>query len=340
MASVFWEEEDDYFKLEPLTDEMVEKAEQDLKVKLPPSYIDILKEQNGGFTNFNSYPIDFPTSWAENHIRVDHIFGIGEKNSILDSEYLIKEWEMPEGLILFNGDGHTWVAFDYRNVDSNPSIVYVDNEDETIIKISNTFDEFLERLYMEEFEPPEEDDDDFLMKHYGKDDFEILLQQDDVEELFYAIIYVSQFERDVEWVSKQFLKLSNHPDDHIRNGIANNVWNTLSYQLDDETIQTFIEIFKNDSDSDVRMYAEMIIEKMNYSYEELKEDLQKDKRVSFAYQDEIYHINQHSNLWHISVFGGETDVDLQSFGTREELLNQATLGGQPLEQVWNKVKIL
>ena len=49
IANSFWEEEDDYFKLEPLTEELVEKAEKDLKIKLPPSYINILKEQNGGF---------------------------------------------------------------------------------------------------------------------------------------------------------------------------------------------------------------------------------------------------------------------------------------------------
>ena len=340
MAKSFWIEEDDYFKLEPLTEELVEKAEKDLKIKLPLSYINILKEQNGGFITFNSYPTDVPTSWAENHIHVDHIFGIGEKNSILESEYLIKEWDMPEGLILFNGEGHTWVAFDYRNVDSNPSIVYVDNEDETVLKIADTFDEFLERLYTEESDLLDEDDDDFRMKHYGKEDFEVLIQQDNVEELTHAIHYLSQFEPDVVWVSKQFLKLSNHPDDDIRNAVANNVWNTLSYRLEDEIIHAFLEKFKNDSDSDVRMCAELIIEKINYSYEELREDLQKYNRVSFAFQDEVYHINKHSNLWHISVYGGEVDVDLQSFGTTEELLKQATLDGKPLEDMWNKVKIL
>ena len=340
MTNGFWEEEDDYCKLKPLTEELVEKAEKDLKVKLPPSYINILKEQNGGFITFNSYPTDVPTSWAENHIHVDHIFGIGEKNGILESEYLIKEWDMPEGLVLFNGEGHTWVAFDYRNVDSSPSIVYVDNEDETVLKIADTFDEFLERLYTEESDPFDEDDDDFRMKHYGKEDFEVLIEQDNVEELTYAISYLSQFEPDVKWVSKQFLKLSNHPNHYIRSDIATNVWNFLSYRLDDETIHAFLGKFKNDSDSDVRMCAELIIEKINYSYEELRGDLRKDNRVSFAFQDEVYHINKHSNLWHISVYGGEVDVDLQSFGTTEELLKQATLDGEPLEEMWSKVKIL
>lgn len=334
MGKAIWEVEDEYFKLEPLTKEMIEKAEEKLKIKLPQSYITILQEQNGGSIKFNSYPTDVPTSWADDHINVDHILGIGPKDSIVQSEAIIKEWDMPEGLILFNGDGHTWVAFDYRTVSSDPSIVYVDNEDDMIIKIADTFDEFLERLYTEEPDPF--DDDDFQMKEYSKKDLEALIQQDNVEEISKALSYLSQFESDVSWVSKQFLQLSNHPNDNIRNDIANLVWNFLTYRLDDETIQDFIEIFKNDSDMDVRMYAEMISEKLNYSYEDLKRDLDFDTQASFSYQDHIYHINEHSNQWHLSGY----EMELQSFRTTEELLKQATLEGKSLKEIWEHVKIL
>ena len=334
MGKAIWEVEDEYFKLEPLTTEMIKKAEEKLKIKLPQSYITILNEQNGGSIKFNAYPTDVPTSWADDHINVDHILGIGPKDSIVQSEEILKEWDMPEGLILFNGDGHTWVAFDYRTVSSDPSIVYVDNEDDMIIKIADTFDEFLERLYTEETEPF--DDDDSQMKEYSKKDLEALIQQDNVEELSDALSYLSQFESDVSWVSKQFLQLSNHPNDNIRNDIANLVWSFLTYRLDDETIQDFIEIFKNDSDIDVRMYAEIISEKLNYSYEDLKRDLNFDTQVSFSYQDHIYHINKHSNQWHISDY----ELDFQSFSTTEELLKQGTLEGKSLKEIWDHVKIL
>ncbi len=336
MGEIIWEEDCDYYKLEPLTDEIVEKAEEKLKIKLPQSYINILKDQNGGYIKFNSYPSDVPTSWADDHINVDHIFGIGQKDSILQSESLIKEWEMPEGLILFNGDGHTWVAFDYRNVSSEPPIVFVDNDDEKIIKIAEHFDEFLERLYTEESEPF--DDVELQMKEYSKEEFEILIQiqQDKVEEIRDALIHLSQFESDVEWLSKQLLKLSNHPNEYLRNDIADIVWNYLTYQLDDKTIQEFIEVFKNDTDIGVQQYAEMIIEKLNYSYEDLQRDLSLDNRVSFSFQDHIYHINEHSNQWHLSDY----EFDLQSFRTAEELLKQATLDGKPLKEIWDNTKIL
>lgn len=83
----------------------------------------------------------------------------------------------------------------------------------------------------------------------------------------------------------------------------------------------------------VRMYAEMIIEKLNYSYEDLKRDLGFDNRVSFSFQDHIYHINDHSNQWHLSDY----EFDLVQ---TEELLQQATLDGKSLEEIWGNVKIL
>jgi hypothetical protein len=134
MGNIIWQEDSDYYKLAPLTDEMVKKAEEKLKIKLPQSYINILKDQNGGYIKFNSYPTDVPTSWADDHINVEYIWGISLEDGILKSEYFIEEWEMPEGLVLFNGDGHTWIAFDYRHVSSEPPIVYIDNEEEKIIK--------------------------------------------------------------------------------------------------------------------------------------------------------------------------------------------------------------
>lgn len=87
-----WQEDVEYYKLTSLTNKAVENAEEKLKVKLPKSYIDLLKEQNGGYINYTSYPSNVPTSWAEDHINVDHILGINEEDGILKSEYLIQEW--------------------------------------------------------------------------------------------------------------------------------------------------------------------------------------------------------------------------------------------------------
>lgn len=141
-----WQEEDEYFKLEPLTEELVKEAERKLEIKLPQSYINALKEQNGGYIKFDSYPTEVSTSWADDHIRVDHIFGISEEKGILESAYLIEEWGLPNNIVLISGDGHSWIALDYRNTKEEPPVIFIDIEDEMIIELASNFDSFLNGL--------------------------------------------------------------------------------------------------------------------------------------------------------------------------------------------------
>ncbi|WNR42934.1 SMI1/KNR4 family protein [Paenibacillus roseipurpureus] len=79
----FWSQESDYFKLHPLTKEMVANAEKELKVKLPESLLALLKWQNGGYINFDAYPTTIPTEWADDHIKVDHIYCIAPTTKFL-----------------------------------------------------------------------------------------------------------------------------------------------------------------------------------------------------------------------------------------------------------------
>ncbi|TYS69037.1 SMI1/KNR4 family protein [Sutcliffiella horikoshii] len=143
-----WEEDNDYGKLKPLTDETLKKAEEKLKVRLPNSYINILKQQNGGYIKFNSHPTNKPTSWADDHVNVDHIFGIGldKEKGILESEYLIQEWGLPKNVVLISGDGHSWIAFDYRKNKIEPPVIFIDVDDEQIIELAPNFEAFLNGL--------------------------------------------------------------------------------------------------------------------------------------------------------------------------------------------------
>ena len=152
MNKAIWDVENEYYKLAPLTEQMIIKAEAKLKVKLPESYINLLKEQNGGSIQYNAFPMSVPTSWADDHINVDHILGIGEQQGIVESDYFINEWGLPENIVLFSGDGHSWVAFDYRNKTEEPPILYIDIDAEQIIEIASNFDQFLEGLYVAQIE--------------------------------------------------------------------------------------------------------------------------------------------------------------------------------------------
>lgn len=145
-----WEKDDDYYKLTCLTDETVQLAEEKLKVRLPKSYLTLLTEQNGGSLNDKSFPTNVPTSWADDHVHVHHIWGIGEKHSILNSEYLISEWGLPHNIVIFSGDGHSWIAFDYRKTKENPPIIYIEGDSELVIELAPDFEAFLNGLYTEE----------------------------------------------------------------------------------------------------------------------------------------------------------------------------------------------
>ncbi|HHT7218711.1 TPA: SMI1/KNR4 family protein [Bacillus cereus] len=154
MKSTIWAD-DDYLKLAPINDELIKKAEEVLDVKLPESYINLLKEQNGGTLRLDVHPTSKPNSWADDHVNVSGLYGISfdeNESSILESRYLIREWEMPENIILLSGDGHTWIALDYRNVAENPPVIFIDNEFEEIIELAPNFERFLQNLTTYEYD--------------------------------------------------------------------------------------------------------------------------------------------------------------------------------------------
>lgn len=138
------------------------------------------------------------------------------------------------------------------------------------------------------------------VKEYNKQDLEKFIQEDNVDELIRAIPDLSQGDVDLKWFGNLLITLSNYHDGYVRCCVANSVWYSLTYRLDDEILHSLIENFKNDVDSEVRMYAELAIEKMNYSFEQLKQDVYKGETVILSFQDKIYHVNEHSNQWHLS----------------------------------------
>lgn len=149
---ITWLEDDDIQA--PVTDEQRKEAEVQLQVQLPEAFVALLQQQNGGYIEGVACPTAEATSWADDHIQLDHIFGITESEGILDSPYLINEWGLPEKLVVINGDGHGWVALDYRAGKTNPKVIHVDTEMEKEQELAPTFADFLTKL----IDPPEEDE--------------------------------------------------------------------------------------------------------------------------------------------------------------------------------------
>jgi hypothetical protein len=60
--------------------------------------------------------------------------------------------------VFLNGDGHTWVVMDFRGKTKEPSIVYIDVEEEVELQIARSFSEFIEGLQEEEMVIVSEDE--------------------------------------------------------------------------------------------------------------------------------------------------------------------------------------
>lgn len=205
----FWEiDEEGYYTLKKITAEEVAKAEDKLGVTLPDTYKKLILEQNGGYIVHNAFPTAHSNSWAEDHIQFNHLLGIAEDEGIMDSAYLIKEWELPEGLVLINGDGHTWVAMDYRKTKENPAIHYFDVEMEEDFKLANSFDEFIQGLYTAEYAVDEEAAEveyELTEVYLSKEELEAIFELDVLDEgNLYKIQYYPMVDlNEIEWFFKK-----------------------------------------------------------------------------------------------------------------------------------------
>ncbi|MFI6642519.1 SMI1/KNR4 family protein [Streptomyces sp. NPDC050504] len=152
VKATFWGE--GLYGVQPsLTDEVVRDAERRLGVRLPASLLEVLRVQNGGLVaeSWNAFPTVAPTSWSEDHVPLDALMGIGRRDgqlSLLDSAYLVGEWGLPSPLVLLSGDGHWWIALDYRarGEHGEPSVTWFDAENGTELPLAADFRTFVQEL--------------------------------------------------------------------------------------------------------------------------------------------------------------------------------------------------
>ena len=153
---------------DPPSDELIASVEEELGYKLPASYIWLMKRHNGGIPVNTCYPTDTPTTWAEDHVAIAGIFGIGREKSYslcgeLGSQFMIDEWEYPAiGVAICDcpSAGHDMIFLDYRacGPQGEPAVVHVDQEnDYKITHLADSFEEFVRGLEHESLYDPDED---------------------------------------------------------------------------------------------------------------------------------------------------------------------------------------
>ncbi len=156
----FWDDNDYALKeyvLNPVSDHYIQEIEHELGYKLPESYIYLMKKHNGGVPRNACCPCREKTSWADDHVAIEGIFGIGrEKSSSLcgecGSQFMIDEWHYPAiGVAICDcpSAGHDMIFLDYRECgpDGEPKVIHVDQEcNYKITELAPDFETFIEML--------------------------------------------------------------------------------------------------------------------------------------------------------------------------------------------------
>jgi hypothetical protein len=149
----FWSDIIDDSTGPPLTDAMVQTAEQNLGFKLPKEYVELLRTRNGGYPRLNCFATSAPTSWAPDHIQISTLFGIGYPRGIEASRKIISVWGYPSiGLVITDTPSgcHDAIMLDYSicGPSGDPRVVLVEprevSSDVTLLSLN--FDEFVSGL--------------------------------------------------------------------------------------------------------------------------------------------------------------------------------------------------
>ena len=206
----FWD--DNWYALkeyvsDPPSDELIASVEEELGYKLPAAYIWLMKQHNGGIPMNTCYPCDEPTCWADDHVAITGIFGIGrEKNCSLcgemGSQFMIDEWEYPAiGVTICDcpSAGHDMIFLDYRacGPQGEPAVVHVDQEnDYKITHLADSFEEFIRGLEHESLYDPDEDVEDL------NEDVDADEEETDHKGSFAGSVLLSK----VEWDKEQLIR--------------------------------------------------------------------------------------------------------------------------------------
>ncbi|MBC8754397.1 SMI1/KNR4 family protein [Kordia sp. YSTF-M3] len=170
--STFWDNDEyalESYVSESPSDELILSIENELGYKLPKSYIEMMKVQNGGTPVNFCFPTDESTSWSKDHVQISGIFGIGREKEYslagdLGSQFMIDNWGYPTiGICICDcpSAGHDMIMLDYRKCgkDGEPEVVHVDQEyDYTITFLAKNFEAFIRGLVdYDEYDTSEED---------------------------------------------------------------------------------------------------------------------------------------------------------------------------------------
>lgn len=137
------------------SDGLIESVEEQLVFRLPVSYIEMMKEHNGGIPYNRFFPVTNEESGETGYVEIEGILGIGrEKRHALcgaeGSWAVIERDGYPEiGVVIAKSPSEAGVVMlDYRSFgnDGEPEVVYVDKEQRKIAPLAPNFETFIQGL--------------------------------------------------------------------------------------------------------------------------------------------------------------------------------------------------
>ena len=255
-----WDVESRQYRLDDLSEEDIQLAEDYFAVKLPDDYIKLLKKQNGGTLKYNALPVALNRRDGDDYLEIDNIRGIKKDKGIMETEYFKQEWGISKrNIILFSGNGHSWFALDY-NYGEEPKVIYIETDTERITQIYDTFHEFINHLYVYEHD---EEEGLRTTPLPTIEDARKLINSNEMDDILDGIHLFDSFIDDKSIHEEYFgylLKFIKSRNEDLKDCAAESVWRvvTAHYVLDKSLIQKVIVELKNDNDPTIQYFLEEI----------------------------------------------------------------------------------
>lgn len=130
-------------------EERIKIFEKEYGIKLPNEYIKYAGTNDSWVVKLppcNSESTQY--YFGEGFYEIGEFSGLDPEKyrSIFDSSALIDEWELPKKLVLIDGDGHTWLALDYRESNKDPKVIVIESDEGNSLVVANNFKEFVSLL--------------------------------------------------------------------------------------------------------------------------------------------------------------------------------------------------
>ncbi|QQD24424.1 hypothetical protein GJQ55_08005 [Venatoribacter cucullus] len=130
-------------------EESLNAFEKEHGFKIPAKYIDYAGTHSDHVIKLpKNTPCTKDEYFGDGFYEIGSYLGLdhNENRSIFDSSWLVREWGLPERLVLIEGDGHEWLALDYRNSEVEPRVILIESEFNQYKVVANNFDDFVDSL--------------------------------------------------------------------------------------------------------------------------------------------------------------------------------------------------